>query len=418
MKLPWEKKHRIWAVSAFLTIAAAIVFFMLLYKWTRVWEIASIFIRSLEPILYGLVMAYLLNPLMASIENYATLPIMKKIIKKDSKKAKSVARGLSIVLAWIVTIAFIFALFALIFPEIYESVENFIESVPVYSENVIGAAERIIDKYPDIEEFFVDITKSMSTDLPGILDSAKSLLPNLNVILTHLTDSIYAVITTAMNLVVGAIVSVYILKDKEKFAAQSKKLLYSTMSYKKANNVIAFWRLTHEKFGNFIIGKIFDSMIIGVLCFVILTVANIPYAALVSVIVGVTNVIPFFGPFIGAIPSALLILLVDPVKCLTFLVIILLLQQFDGNVLGPKILGTTTGISSFWVIFAILIGSGLFGFWGMVCSVPMFAVIYTLAKDGCHYALRKKGIDYSSETFQRIDHIDEDTKAPVWLKEN
>ena len=209
--------------------------------------------------------------------------------------------------------------------------------------------------------------------------------------------------------------SVYVLKDKEKFVAQFKKLFYSTMSYRKANNTIAFWRLTHDKFGNFITGKIFDSLIIGVICFIILIIANIPYAALISVIIGVTNVIPFFGPFIGAIPSAFLVLLVDPLKCITFVIIIILLQQFDGNILGPKILGDTTGVSSFWVVFSIMLGSGLFGVVGMVCSVPVFAVFYTLVKDGCHVALRKKGIDYSTETFEKIDHIDEDTKAPKWI---
>jgi len=187
------------------------------------------------------------------------------------------------------------------------------------------------------------------------------------------------------------------------------------MPLKNANNTIAFWRLTHDKFGNFITGKIFDSLIIGLLCFIILTLVNMPYAALVSAIVGVTNVIPFFGPFIGAIPSAFLILLVDPIKCITFVLIIIILQQFDGNILGPKILGSTTGISSFWVMFSILVGSGLFGVWGMVCAVPLFAVIYTLVKDFCHNSLRKKGIDYSSETYERIDHIDEDTNAPKWL---
>ena len=138
----------------------------------------------------------------------------------------------------------------------------------------------------------------------------------------------------------------------------------------------------------------------------------VPYSVLVSVIVGITNVIPFFGPFIGAIPSAFLILLADPVKCITFVVIIIILQQFDGNILGPKILGNTTGISSFWVLFSILVGSGLFGAWGMVCAVPVFAVIYSIAHEMCHISLRRKGIDYSTETYKKLGYIDETTGAP------
>ena len=268
---------------------------------------------------------------------------------------------------------------------------------------------------PEIQSYLQTFLNGFSTDITKVMTSIKDWLPNIEVMIVGLTDSVSAVIAVLFNLFVGVIVSVYVLKDKERFVAQFKRLFYSTMSYKHANRSIAFFRLTHDKFGNFIIGKIFDSMIIGVLCFVLLTLFKIPYTALISVIVGVTNIIPFFGPFIGAIPSAFLVLMVDPVKCITFIIIIIVLQQFDGNILGPRILGNTTGISSFWVLFSILVGSELFGVWGMVCAVPVFAVLYTLIKDGCHGALRKKGIDYSTETFEKIDHIDEDTKTPVWI---
>ena len=416
MKFPWEDKYKKLAITAFLTIAASILFYMILDRWSSVWGVISLFIDSLEPIIYGLILAYLLNPLMNIIECRMMLPAMKKVFSKDPERAKKFARGLSIFVAWLLALAFIVALVALIFPEIYESVESFIRSVPQYSENIMEEFNEIMEKNPSIANFFENLKNNFSTDTSSILESVQEWLPNVNVLLTRLTNSVSAVLTVVLNLVVGIIVSVYVLKDKEKFTAQFKRIFYSTMSYKKANNVIAFWRLTHEKFGSFIIGKTFDSMIIGVLCFLILTVVNMPYAALVSVIVGVTNVIPFFGPFVGAAAGGVLILLVDPLQCLTFLLIALILQQFDGNILGPKILGTTTGISSFWVIFSILVGSGLFGVWGMICAVPVFAVIYTLVKDGCHYLLRKKGIDYSSETYQKIDHIDEDTEAPVWLK--
>ena len=217
-----------------------------------------------------------------------------------------------------------------------------------------------------------------------------------------------------MNILIGVIVSFYVLKDKEKFIAQFKKIVYSLFSVKNANNVMYVSRLTHDKFSNFIVGKIFDSIIIGILCFILLELFGVSYSLLISVVVGVTNVIPFFGPFIGAIPSAVLVLCVDPLECLTFVIIILLLQQFDGNILGPKILGSTTGISSFWVLASILVGSSLFGVWGMVCAVPMFAVIYTLIRQICNITLKRKGMDYSTESFERIDHIDEKTKAPVW----
>lgn len=415
MKLPWENKNKSWGITAFLTIAASIIFFLVLYRWDKVSQIIALFTKSLAPITYGLILAYLLNPLVNVIEHSLLLPLFNKMFKKNRKRAIGFARGTSIFFAWIISVVFVVVIFALIIPELYSSIETLISKIPEYSAHIVEEATKILKKNPEIVIYIQDLTENFSTDFTKIMTGVKDWIPNLNVMITGLTDSVWAVVSVLFNILVGIIVSVYVLKDKEKFVAQFKRLFYSTMSYRKANNTIAFWRLTHDKFGNFITGKIFDSLIIGVICFIVLIIANMPYAALISVIVGVTNVIPFFGPFIGAIPSAFLVLLVDPLKCISFVIIIILLQQFDGNILGPKILGDTTGVSSFWVMFSIMLGSGLFGVVGMICSVPVFAVLYTLVKDGCHVALRKKGIDYSTETFERIDHIDEDTKAPRWI---
>lgn len=415
MKFPWEKKHVCWGVTAFLTIAASILFYMILQKWETVAGILSLALKSLRPITYGLILAYLLNPLLNVTEHSLVLPITKALFKKNHKRAQSTARAFSILLAWVIAAVFIFTLFALVVPEIYKSIESLVEIVPQVGNRVLENANKILKENPEILNFLENFISGFTTDFAEIMHRIQQWLPNLNVMITSLTGSVYAVITAVLNVLIGVIVSVYILKDKEKFVAQFKRIFYSIMPLKKANNVIAFFRLTHDKFGNFITGKIFDSLIIGILCFIILTIVNMPYTALVSVIVGVTNVIPFFGPFIGAIPSAILILFADPIKCLTFVIIIIILQQFDGNILGPKILGSTTGLSSFWVMFAILVGSGLFGVWGMVCAVPLFAVVFSLVGDGCHIALRKKGVDYSAETFESIDHIDDTTKAPVWL---
>lgn len=415
MKLPWEKKHICWGVTAFLTISASILFYVILQNWESVGAILSIIGKSLRPITYGLILAYLLNPLLNIIEHSLIFPLTKRIFKKNRKLAHGVSRALSIILAWVIAIVFVFTLFALVLPEIYKSIESLIEIVPQVGNRILVSATKLLDENPDILNFLENFISGFTTDFAEIMNKVQEWLPNLNVMITSLTGSVYAVITAVLNMLIGIIVSVYILKDKEKFIAQFKRLFYSLMPTHKANNVIAFFRLTHDKFGNFITGKIFDSLIIGILCFIILLILNIPYAALVSVIVGVTNVIPFFGPFIGAIPSALLILFAEPIKCITFIIVIIILQQFDGNILGPKILGSTTGLSSFWVMFAILVGSGLFGVWGMVCAVPLLAVIFALSSDGCHISLRKKGIDYTSETFEKIDHIDETTNTPVWL---
>ena len=415
MKLPWDKKYICWAVTAFLTIAAAILFYMMLNNWEIVRGVLKLVFKSLRPITYGLIMAYLLNPLVNAIEHSVVYPLSKSVFKKRKRHIASVSRGVSIFAAWCVTVILLFALTALVVPQLYSSIESLILQIPSHTERALKWGSSILKENPEILAFLNKSLTGFSTNLTEIAKKVEEILPNINVVIVRLSSSLYDAAVMILNILVGVIVSVYILKDKEKFAAQIKKFLYSTMSTERANKTIVLGRLTHDKFGNFITGKIFDSIIIGMLCFVILAIFNIPYSALISVIVGVTNVIPFFGPFIGAIPSAILILFADPFKCLTFIVIIIILQQFDGNILGPKILGSTTGVSSFWVIFSILVGSGLFGVWGMVCAVPMFAVIYTLVKDGCSKSLRKKGIDYSSETFESIDHIDESTSAPIWF---
>lgn len=415
MKFPWEKKHICWGVTAFLAVAASIVFYMILKEWEDVRAIFALISKSLRPVTYGLIMAYILNPLMNMVERGFVYPVMKKLFKKGTRRFKGTVRAISIVITWTVTLLLVLALVDLVVPEISKSIESLVQSLPEYANKALVWGEELLNKNPMILSFLEETISGFSTNLSDLATRLKEIIPNINTLILGVSSGVYGMVSAVLNILIGIIVSVYILKDKEKFVAQIKRIFYSTMSFKKANNVIALCRLTHDKFGNFITGKIFDSIIIGILCFIILTIVNMPYSALVSVIVGVTNVIPFFGPFIGAIPSALLILLVDPIKCITFVVIIIILQQFDGNILGPKILGSTTGVSSFWVLFSILVGSGLFGIWGMICAVPLFAVIYTLVKDGCHASLRKKGIDYSCETFENIDHIDEDTNSPIWL---
>ena len=204
-------------------------------------------------------------------------------------------------------------------------------------------------------------------------------------------------------------IAIYVLNSKQLFAAQAKKLLYGCLSTRRANIVLDNARFTHRVFGGFINGKLLDSLIIGILCFVGMTALRMPYAMLISVVVGVTNIIPFFGPFIGAIPSGLLILLIDPLKALYFVLFILALQQFDGNILGPKILGDSTGLSSFWVMFAILLAGGLFGFVGMVVGVPLFAVLYSILSGLVCHSLRRRGMPEETQAYYELDHVDERT---------
>ena len=210
---------------------------------------------------------------------------------------------------------------------------------------------------------------------------------------------------------IGIIVMVYLLNIKQTFEAQGKKIIYGVFPLAIANKVIGEIRFIHHVFGGFIIGKIVDSINIGIHCFIGVSLMNMPYPLLISVIVGVTNVIPFFGPFIGAIPTGFLVLLVDPIKCIYFLLFILLLQQFDGNILGPKILGDSTGLQSFWVLFSILLFGGLFGFVGMIIGVPTFAVFYRMVKEGVESSLKKKDLSSYTDDYRGLNYIDEEKKT-------
>ena len=243
------------------------------------------------------------------------------------------------------------------------------------------------------------------------------LIPNMYNIISGVSSGLFSIVNTVMDVFIGLIVMVYLLNMKTKLQTQAKMIIYGAFPLKIANKVIEECRFVHHVFGGFIIGKLLDSLIIGILCFILLTIMKMPYVLLVSVIVGVTNIIPFFGPFIGAIPSAFLILLVSPRQCLYFIGLILLLQQFDGNILGPKILGDSTGVSSFWVLFSILLFGGLFGFVGMIIGVPTFAVFYRLTTELVTYLLGKKELSADISSYERLDYIDNEKKTYIRKEE-
>ena len=255
----------------------------------------------------------------------------------------------------------------------------------------------------------MDIYNQAMEKLISWTNSTADLIPNIERVVTGLYTGVINVIAWLKNVLIGVIVMLYLLNMKELLCAQAKKIVYGVFPVTVANNVIERFRFIHQVFGGFIIGKLIDSLIIGILTFMVMSFLQMPYTLLISVIIGVTNVIPFFGPFIGAIPSALLLLLVSPKQCIWFLVMILVIQQFDGNILGPKILGNTTGLSSFWVLFSILFFGGLLGPLGMIIGVPLFAVIYRLAADFIERNLKRKKLSEKTADYHGLDHI-ENTK--------
>ena len=285
------------------------------------------------------------------------------------------------------------------------------ETLPGQLNSGIEAIENLQKEQSTMGLLLGNILNHASETLQNWIQT--DLLRQMNIWMTNITTGAMNVLSEVFNFLVGCIVSVYMLFSKELFAAQMKKILYGVMSIEHANMTLHITRKSNEIFGGFIIGKIIDSAIIGVLCFLGLTLLDMPYILLVSVIVGVTNVIPFFGPYIGAIPSAILIALADPIKGIYFLIFILALQQLDGNVIGPKILGDSTGLSAFWVVFSILLGGGLFGFVGMIAGVPTFAVIYYIVKMVVEQKLEKKKMPADTEAYGRVEYLDDNQEITV-----
>ena len=256
----------------------------------------------------------------------------------------------------------------------------------------------------NVDELFIKYSKHIEEfTQTTVLPSFKSLAANLY-------TGVFSFLNAMLDLIIGLIVSIYLMAGKEKFIGQAKKIIYSVMDKEKANNLMVDLRFVHKTFGGFLVGKIIDSLIIGILCFIVLSFLKMPYSVLISVIVGVTNIIPFFGPLFGAIPSAFLILLVDPKKCIVFLIFIMILQQIDGNIIGPAILGNSIGVSSFWIIVAITVFGGFFKVIGMIIGVPLFAVIYAFVRRNVNKRLKKKNLTIMTADYTTLDYINDDNE--------
>ena len=414
MRFRWDKKYLYWGVTAFCVIAASIVFFLILSKISAIKGFFGIILKVIKPVLYGLLFAYLMNPLVKTFERPILVQWGEKIYGKDSRKSRSFARCIAILLALVLVLLIVIGLLWLVLPRLYESIQTLVTNLPLYFDRMRSTVEEIFKANQDVEDYVLGLFDNLSQTLSSFLSG--DLVNELKTVLVSITSSVYAVVMEIVYIAIGFIVAVYILTSKERFAAQTKKVLYSIFDVQHATDIIEEAHEVNEIFIGFVSGKILDSLIIGVICYISLNIIQMPYKELVSVIVGVTNVIPFFGPFIGAVPSAFLILLVDPFKCLIFVIYILILQQIDGNIIGPKILGQNTGLSSFWVICAILVGGGLFGFAGMLFGVPVFAVIYRSVKRAVEHSLKKKDVPVKTSDFLKIAYLDSVTGEPVSLE--
>ena len=408
----WDRTYINWGMTAFCVIAAALLFYFAVRNISVFMEILGKLVTILAPFIWGLVICYLLSPLMRLLEKRVFLPLGKRLYRKNKKGgAAKFARVLSIVFSEIVLLLLLAALVYLIIPQILSSVQMLIQNSGTYADNVSAWLDSLLKDYPALDSYVGEIFGNFNANVGNWLET--KLLPQLGNLITSVTSGVYGFARSIYNLIIGIIVSVYMLADKEGFLASTKRLSYAIFSVETADRLRQGLNFVDKTFMGFLSGKILDSLIIGIICYIVCSILNMPYTLLVSVIIGVTNIIPFFGPLIGAIPSALIILMVSPSKCLIFVIFIIILQQIDGNIIGPRILGSSTGITGFWVMFAIIVGSGLFGFWGMVLGVPVFVVIYTVIQNLVVKKLKKSDLPWEIADYKEMDYIDPATLQVV-----
>lgn len=407
MKIKLNNKYVRWGVTAFLVIAAGILFYYFVFHSSNILSGLNKLINILMPVVFGLAMAYLLTPVMNYIETKLLIPICDRLKIRQSPHRSAIIRGMSIFFTTFLFITLIYMLIHMLVSQLVPSIQNIIINFDSYTRNFMNWINRMMDDNPEVKNYVLQLVDQYSERLDDYISQLPS---NAMVLLKTVTNTATNTISVLWNFLIGFIISIYFMASKEKFKAQAKKMCYAMFERDTANIVIRNFRFTHETFIGFLGGKIIDSIIIGILCFIGVSIMRLPYGALISVIIGVTNVIPFFGPYLGAIPSAILILIVNPthpLQCVYFLVFILALQQFDGNILGPKILGESTGLTSFWVIFAITFFGGLFGVFGMIVGVPLFAVIYAAVKSVVNTALAKKELPIELDKYEKLEYVDD-----------
>ena len=400
-------------VTAFAVIAAALLLFFTLFHLSALRAFFGTLAHILRPIFLGMIFAFLLLPIHRGIFRFLTAMTPEKRLK--NKGDVQFLNVLAIIFSLLLAVFLLYLLLAMALPQIYLSIVGLVNAFPEYINSVQEWLQKFLADNPDIQNTVISVYVSaadsleewLNADILPNLESVtttvqwlrQSVLPNLTGVMSSVSALVVSLALLVKDLLIALIVTFYLLIRKDVFAAQSKKIVYSALPTHVGDLVVEETRSAYRIMSGFINGKLLDSLVIGIIALVCCNILSFPYPALLATIIGVTNVIPFFGPFIGAIPCALLVFLDSPIKCLYFAIFILVLQQFDGNILGPKILGDSTGLASFWVLFSILLFGGLFGFAGMVLGVPVFAMIYSILRRLVLYGLRRRGLPEDTECY-------------------
>lgn len=399
----WTEQIK-WGITAFLVLAATSLLFIIVSHLETINKNFNLFIQILMPIIYGAVLAYLMSPVYNFVVKISEV-LLVKLFRKKSKKQSTASSFLATICSLLFLTLIGGSLVSLLIPELTKSIYNLYMTLPDAINRSYERIQTLLTNYPEAREYVEDLYTEISAFFSSKPESTQTILGHIQNIAAFFRDGIWNTFTVVKNILIGLIVMVYLLNLKKTLKLQFRKLLFAIFSKEKAKGIIEELQYVHKMFGGFILGKIIDSVIIGILTFFVLSIMKMPYTLLVSVIIGVTNVVPFFGPFVGAIPCIILIMLSSPLQALYFAIAILAIQQLDGNVIGPKILGDSTGLSSFWVLFSIILFGGLFGFVGMIIAVPLWAVILNSIRRYANKRLEKKQIPNQAEYFEDLGKI-------------
>lgn len=389
MKLKWNEKYTTVALYAFFVLAGGIGVFFLLWNTPALFSAIGGFLRIINPFLWAFAMAYVLNQPLRFFEKKVYAFLNKK------KPRPRLVKGLSVATVYIIFLSFIIGLILIIIPELGSSISRFAESLPDYIEQLDLWWNGLTATF-GLGELLGDAI-SLDTIFLSLIDQVKNLAPMLAS--TGINMTVQAV-TTLGNMALSIVASIYLLYSKDKFILQVKKATYALFPKKFAERSIMLTRESNEIFSAYVSSKLTEGLIIGLLNFISMTIMRMPYVLLISVIMGIAEVIPVFGPFIGAVPSAVLLFLVDPKYALWFIILTVVMQQIDSQFIGPKILGDSTGLTAFWVMFAIILGGGLLGTPGIVLGIPLFAVLYSVVRSYINYRLEKRNLSTTAEDYR------------------
>lgn len=400
MKLHRNQKYFKWGLTAFLVIVAALVFWIIFSNLKGFYGAILDLVNILAPILYGCLFAYLMNPVMEF-----TRKLMRKLLSKTKlgeKKVEKISTVVSVCVAVLVLVGLLFAMGALIIPNLVSSIEELLqqERLDAYANTITTWINKTFAGTP-IANWFRD-------NLDDLLDMLRDWLKSIDIasFIGSLTSSVYSVVIGVFDALIGVIAAVYVLVYKKKLCSQAKKITVATFNAKHANRVFEIARRTNKIFGGYVVGKIVDAIFVGVVTYIAMLIMGMPYAPLIATLIGVTNIIPFFGPFLGGVPATLLLLLDSPSNALIFVIFLIVLQMIDGNIIENRILGEQLGISDFWVLVSILLFGGIFGFGGMLLGVPVFAVIYTLITDAVNNRLKRKRYPTETEIYYTLESVE------------